>query len=92
MRLTTDVLADDGSAAMTAVSSASLALINAGVQLSAPVAGLPQCITLACILCSQVYMTEKPFTCNWGSQRASSHTHWQCSMCNFPCRAHIVQA
>ncbi|CAK0784195.1 hypothetical protein CVIRNUC_007399 [Coccomyxa viridis] len=40
VRLTTDVLADDGSAAMTAVSSASLALTNAGVQLSAPVAGV----------------------------------------------------
>ena len=68
MRLTTDVLADDGSAAMTAVSSASLALTSAGVQLSAPVAGLQQCIMLACILCSQcsVWMTGKPFTCKCG--------------------------
>ena len=60
MRLTTDVLADDGSAAMTAVSSASLALTNAGVQLSSPVAGWSLRIMLACILCSQypVLMTE----------------------------------
>ena len=52
VRLTTDVLADDGSAAMTAVSSASLALTNAGVQLAAPVAGR-SFIVLACMLCSQ---------------------------------------
>ena len=60
VRLTTDVLADDGSAAMTAVSSASLALTNAGVQLSSPVAGWSLRSMLACILCSQypVLMTE----------------------------------
>ena len=39
MRLTSDVLADDGAAAMTAVSSATLAFANAGIPLSAPVAG-----------------------------------------------------
>ena len=39
VRLTSDVLADDGAAAMTAVSSATLALASAGIPLSAPVAG-----------------------------------------------------
>lgn len=43
MRLTSDVLADDGAAAMTAVSSATLAFANAGIPLSAPVAGVPSC-------------------------------------------------
>lgn len=43
LRLTSDVLADDGAAAMTAVSSATLALANAGIPVSAPVAGLLPC-------------------------------------------------
>ncbi len=43
IRLTSDVLADDGAAAMTAVSSATLAFANAGIPLLAPVAGVPSC-------------------------------------------------
>ena len=39
VRLTADVLALDGSAVSAAVSSGSLALIGAGVPISAPVAG-----------------------------------------------------
>lgn len=39
VRLTADVLAFDGSAASAAVTSGSLALINAGVPIRAPVAG-----------------------------------------------------
>jgi len=39
MRLTCDVLADDGAAVMTAVSSATLAIANAGIPLASPVAG-----------------------------------------------------
>ncbi|CAL8469255.1 g8796 [Coccomyxa elongata] len=40
VRLTADVLALDGSAASAAVTSGSLALINAGVPITAPVAGV----------------------------------------------------
>ena len=39
VRLTADVLALDGSASSAAVMSGSLALINAGVPITAPVAG-----------------------------------------------------
>lgn len=46
MRLTSDVLADDGAAAMTAVGSATLAFASAGIPLSAPVAGAEPCLSL----------------------------------------------
>ena len=45
IRLTSDVLADDGAAAMTAVSSATLAFANAGIPLSTPVAGAHQILS-----------------------------------------------
>ena len=45
IRLTSDVLADDGAAAMTAVSSATLAFSNAGIPLSTPVAGVHQVLS-----------------------------------------------